>query len=83
MGEGICGVDIFWHQVTSAIVNAYDEWVFTGHENGNLKRYNFKTGDVLSNAPASHEGTVMDLQLSKDRTTLISSSKACHPSHVI
>jgi len=51
-----------------------EDYVITGHENGQICQYDWKTGERLK-VDHSHENLIKDLQLSKDRTMLITASK--------
>eukprot|EP00124_Ichthyophonus_hoferi_P003216 Ihof_evm3s266 gene=Ihof_evmTU3s266 len=62
-------------KITSAVMNGYDECLFTGHESGIIRKYDYHTGEILFTDDEGHDGTIMDLQLSKDRSTLVSASK--------
>lgn len=62
-------------KITAAVINGYNDWIFTGHDNGEMRRYDFNTGERIEGEEGRHDNTVMDLQLSKDTTMLVSSSK--------
>ncbi|KAL9711358.1 translation initiation factor eIF3 subunit [Leucoagaricus gongylophorus] len=49
--------------------------IFTGHESGKVALFDVKSGEELNNNERAHSDTVTDLQLSKDRTYCITSSK--------
>lgn len=49
--------------------------VVTGHESGKVALFDVKTGDEVNNNERAHMDVVTDLQLSKDRTYFITSSK--------
>ena len=49
--------------------------IITGHESGKVALFNVKTGDEIENNERAHSDVVTDLQLSKDRTYCITSSK--------
>lgn len=49
--------------------------IITGHESGKVALFNFKTGEEIDNNERAHSDVVTDLQLSKDRTYCITSSK--------
>lgn len=49
--------------------------VVTGHESGKVALFNYKTGEEVENNERAHSDTVTDLQMSKDRTYFITSSK--------
>lgn len=51
-----------------------EDYVITGHENGQIAQYDHKTGERLR-VDHSHDHLIKDLQLSKDRTMLITASK--------
>ncbi len=49
--------------------------IFTGHESGKVALFNVKTGEEVDNNERAHGDVISDLQLSKDRTYCITSSK--------
>ena len=49
--------------------------IITGHESGKVALFNVKTGEEIENNERAHSDVVTDLQLSKDRTYCITSSK--------
>ncbi|KAJ7170483.1 WD40-repeat-containing domain protein [Mycena crocata] len=49
--------------------------IITGHESGKVALFNVKTGDEIENNERAHSDVVTDLQLSKDRTYCVTSSK--------
>ena len=49
--------------------------IVTGHESGKVALFDVKTGDEVSNNERAHMDVVSDLQLSRDRTYFITSSK--------
>src|SRR5688572_31402229 len=49
--------------------------IVTGHESGKVSLFNVKSGEEIESKERSHSETVTDLQLSKDKTYLITSSK--------
>jgi len=49
--------------------------IFTGHESGKVALFNVKSGEELNSNERAHGDTVTDLQLSKDKTYCITSSK--------
>jgi translation initiation factor 3 subunit I len=49
--------------------------IVTGHESGKVALFDVKTGDEVNNNERAHMDTVTDLQLSKDRSYFITSSK--------
>ncbi len=49
--------------------------IITGHESGKVALFNVKTGEEIENNERAHGDVVNDLQLSKDRTYCITSSK--------
>jgi len=66
-------------EITDAKVNrmiwgTVEDYIISGHENGQICQYDWKTGERLR-VDHSHDNLIKDLQLSKDRTMLISASK--------
>jgi WD40 repeat protein len=49
--------------------------IITGHESGKVALFNVKTGEEIDNNERAHSDVVTDLQLSKDRTYCVTSSK--------
>jgi len=49
--------------------------IITGHESGKIALFNVKSGEEINNNERAHGDTVTDLQLSKDGTYCITSSK--------
>ena len=49
--------------------------IITGHESGKVALFNVKTGDEVDNNERAHGDVVTDLQMSKDRTYCVTSSK--------
>ncbi|CAF0822863.1 unnamed protein product [Rotaria sp. Silwood1] len=61
-------------KVTSALWGTLDQFIITGHDNGELVQWDIKMQeDVRKEKP--HQGQIMDLQTNRDLTFLISSSK--------
>ncbi|UJR21432.1 hypothetical protein I4U23_024518 [Adineta vaga] len=61
-------------KITSALWGTLDEFIVTGHDNGELVQWDIKAMDVVRKEKP-HNGQIMDLQANKDLTFLISSSK--------
>lgn len=49
--------------------------IITGHESGKVALFNVKSGEEVDNNERAHSDVVTDLQLSKDRTYCVTSSK--------
>lgn len=49
--------------------------IITGHESGKVALFNVKSGEEIENNERAHGDTITDLQLSKDWTYCITSSK--------
>ncbi|KAJ7250530.1 WD40 repeat-like protein [Mycena haematopus] len=49
--------------------------IMTGHESGKVALFNVQTGEEIESNERAHSDRVMDLQLSKDRTYCITSSR--------
>ena len=49
--------------------------IITGHESGKVALFNAKNGEEIENNERAHSDAVTDLQLSKDRTYCVTSSK--------
>lgn len=61
-------------KVTSGLWGTLDEFIVTGHENGELAQWDIKEMACIRREKP-HQGQIMDLQTNKDLTFLISSSK--------
>jgi len=62
------------NKITSALWGTLDQFIITGHENGELVQWDIKMNeDIRKEKP--HSKQIMDLQTNKDLTFLISSSK--------
>ncbi len=80
-------------KVTSALWGTLDEYIITGHDNGELVQWDTKVSlfvflqfsiypcifqtNEQKRQEKPHTGQIMDLQTDKDLTFLISSSKDC------
>jgi translation initiation factor 3 subunit I len=49
--------------------------IITGHESGKVALFNVKTGEEIQNNERAHGDTITDIQLSKDKTYCVTSSK--------
>jgi len=61
-------------KVTSLIWSGIDDFIVTGHDNGDIVQWDVKTHSK-TRMNHDHEKTITDLQLSSDRTMFMSSSK--------
>ncbi|CAF1637323.1 unnamed protein product, partial [Adineta ricciae] len=61
-------------KVTSSLWGTLDEFIVTGHDNGELVQWDLKSMDEVRREKP-HGGQIMDLQTNKDMSFLISSSK--------
>jgi len=61
-------------KITAAQWGPLDEYIITGHENGELCQWDIKSGELITFA-TEHNKDITDLQLSHDQTMFISSSK--------
>lgn len=73
-GEPTMVIPISSSKITSAVWGPYEEYIITGHENGEICHYDLKSGDKI-NSCKEHSKQINDLQLSKDMSMLISASK--------
>ena len=62
-------------KATVCAFTAQPNIIFTGHESGKVALFNVKTGEEVDNNERAHGDVISDLQLSKDRTYCITSSK--------
>ncbi|KAF6030184.1 EIF3I [Bugula neritina] len=63
------------NKITSALWGALDEYLIFGHEKGELSQWDIKNVEEVITKYEDHRDKVNDLQLSKDGSMLISSSK--------
>ncbi|XP_076472910.1 eukaryotic translation initiation factor 3 subunit I-like [Babylonia areolata] len=61
-------------KITSAVWADLDDLILTGHENGECKQFEVKTGDMI-NSCREHGKQINDIQLSKDGNWFITASK--------
>jgi len=61
-------------KVTAMVWSGLDDFILTGHENGDIVQWCVKTQKKLC-MKSTHQKAVSDMQMSKDGTMLISSSK--------
>ena len=70
-------------KVLSSLWGALDESVITGHESGNVARWDLRSGSSLESGTAVepmlenkvHKGQINDMQYNKDQTMFITASK--------
>lgn len=62
-------------KATVCAFTAQPNIIITGHESGKVALFNVKTEEETDNNERAHGDVVTDLQLSKDRTYCITSSK--------
>ncbi|CAI9739369.1 eukaryotic translation initiation factor 3 subunit I [Octopus vulgaris] len=67
-------VEVTDSKVTCGLWGPYDEYLITGHENGELRHYDIKTGDQVLTV-ADHKRSINDIQASLDQTMIITASK--------
>ena len=72
--EPMMSIPITKAKVSAAIWGPLDEYIVTGHENGDLCQWDVKTGNIIK-AVRNHNKQINDVQLSKDMTMLITASK--------
>lgn len=63
-------------KITSAVWGPVDETIITGHEKGDIIKWDAKTGKELRRT-REHKLPVNDIQLNKDQTMFITASKDC------
>ncbi|XP_023930825.1 eukaryotic translation initiation factor 3 subunit I-like, partial [Lingula anatina] len=63
-------------KITASIWGPLDEFIITGHENGALRQWDFKSGDLVHQVK-DHNKQINDIQTSKDKTMVITASKDC------
>lgn len=62
-------------KITAAVWGALDEFLIFGHEGGELTQWDTNSGEQVTAKYDGHKNRIHDLQLSKDGTMLITSSK--------
>jgi len=67
-------VDNSTSKITAAIWGPCDEFILTGHENGEINQYDFKSGERLKGCK-DHTKQINDIQAYKDMTMFITASK--------
>lgn len=73
-GKPARSIEVANSKVTCGIWGPYDEYLITGHENGELSHYDIKTGkQVLS--VSDHKRMINDIQPSRDQTMFVTASK--------
>ncbi|KAK2720165.1 hypothetical protein QYM36_004160 [Artemia franciscana] len=63
-------------KVTSILWGTLDEKIISGHENGDIVVWDFRTGKNITMV-SEHSQQINDMQLSKDGTMFITASKDC------
>eukprot|EP00041_Stephanoeca_diplocostata_P038783 m.1554294 g.1554294 ORF g.1554294 m.1554294 type:complete len:330 (-) comp25270_c1_seq39:7473-8462(-) len=63
-------------KITSAVWGPLDETIITGHDNGDLCKWDAKTGERIARL-REHKKGIMDIQVSKDQGFFITASKDC------
>ncbi|XP_071965146.1 eukaryotic translation initiation factor 3 subunit I-like [Antedon mediterranea] len=66
--------DVEGPKVTSAICVGLDNYILSGHENGELRLYDIKARDVVQ-VVNEHKNSINDLQKGRNDTLIISASK--------
>lgn len=67
-------IEVNESKVTCGIWGPYDEYLITGHENGELSHFDVKTGEQVL-CVSDHKKTINDIQGSRDQTMVITASK--------
>lgn len=62
-------------KITSAVWGALDEFLIFGHDGGELTQWDVKMREEVITKYEDHKAKINDLQLSKDGSMLITSSK--------
>ena len=62
-------------KITAAVWGALDEYLIFGHDGGELSQWDTKTVQEVACTYEDHKAKINDLQLSKDGSMLITSSK--------
>jgi len=61
-------------KVTSGVWGNLDEYIITGHENGDICQWDSKSGDLIK-AVREHSKQINDIQLNKDKSMFVTASK--------
>lgn len=72
--DDVISIPVPASKVTSAVWGPLDEYLITGHENGDLIQWDVKTLQEI-NEKKHHRGNINDIQLSHDQTMFITASK--------
>lgn len=62
-------------KITSALWGPMDETIITGHENGDLVKWDAKTGEEVRRVKGVHRSNINDMQYDKDMSSIITASK--------
>ena len=62
-------------KITAAVWGALDEYLIFGHDGGEITQWDAKYGEEVAAKYDDHKAKINDLQLSKDGSMLITSSK--------
>lgn len=73
-GGSIMRIPVSHSKITAMHWGTLDETIITGHENGQITLWDLRTGREI-NSVHDHTGSINDLQMSKDGTMFVSSSK--------
>ncbi|GLV33990.1 eukaryotic translation initiation factor 3 subunit i [Carabus blaptoides fortunei] len=72
--EPILRIPMNGSRISSLLWGTLDEVLITGHENGDLKQWDMRTGKEL-NSVSDHKQLINDMQMSKECTMFITASK--------
>ncbi|XP_069705779.1 eukaryotic translation initiation factor 3 subunit I [Periplaneta americana] len=72
--DPILRIPITGSKVTSLLWGTLDEFIITGHENGELTQWDLRMGKIL-NSVNDHSKSINDMQMNKDCTMFITASK--------
>lgn len=81
--EPALSIDCSRSKAAVASWSALDKYIISAHEDGSICQWDPKDGELVNRVPNIHEATVMDMQMSQDRTYCLTASrdktaKACY-----
>ncbi|XP_044253424.1 eukaryotic translation initiation factor 3 subunit I [Tribolium madens] len=73
--DPILRIPIKGSRVSSILWDNLDETIITGHESGDLIKWDLKSGKEISSTTREHEQQINDMQWNKDGTMFVTASK--------
>lgn len=75
--HAVLKIDGYGDKVTAGLWGTLDEFIVTGHENGDLTQWDMRTGKEIDTRDEDHKDSIRGMQPSVDGTMFITSSKDC------